>query len=136
MVAELKPPGGLPLAESSPRLHSGCWARPAVEAERCCGLQVQLACQTSAPHLRPKNPFYTRILFRIKTLFFFCFVSQNVSSKECRTLKTNLTIFFAFTDFFFSFAGCHKPKSKAGPSLVLLHRYRYFYIKELRFPFK
>lgn len=30
-------------------------------------------------------------------IYFFCSVSQSVSSKECRTLKTNLA-FFAFTD--------------------------------------
>lgn len=89
--------------ENSPSFQANSLARPHAGAR---GL-LRPACSAGSPRpefhadprLRPKNPFLTRILFRIKTLFLF--VSQNVSSKECRTLKTNL-VFFAFTDFFFS----------------------------------
>lgn len=62
--------------------------------------------EASVPRGTPssaKEPLPTRILFRIKTfIYFFCFVSQSVSSKECRTLQTNLA-FFAFTDCFLQF---------------------------------
>lgn len=88
------------LRENSPCSRASRQARPQPELQG--GLWP--ACSASSPppqfhadpHLRPKNPFRTRILFRIKTLF--CFVSQSVSSKECRTLRTNL-VFFPFTDF-------------------------------------
>lgn len=100
---KLRPPGA-PAACGRIRRAPGRDARPG-PSRSCrvdCGLRP--ACSASSPppqfhadpHLRPKNPFRTRILFRIKTLF--CFVSQSVSSKECRTLRTNL-VFFPFTDF-------------------------------------
>lgn len=95
---KLRPPGA-PAALPRIRRVPGRAARPGPS----WSCRVAAACSVSSPppqfhadpHLRPKNLFRTRILFRIKTLF-FCFLS--VSSKECRTLKTNL-VFFSFTGF-------------------------------------
>lgn len=53
---------------------------------QCCCSRCQLASARTPRRDRSpaKEPLLTRILIRIKTLFFF-FVSQNVSSKECKT---------------------------------------------------
>lgn len=89
-------------------------------------------CQNSTqrPVSSQRTPFDTD-LNQNKNFIFFCFVSQNVSSKECKTLKTNLA-FLAF-----SFAGCYKPKplfSNSGSSLFLLHCYGFY--KGILFPFQ
>lgn len=78
--------------------------RPRAAPEsRGCDSRCRVASARTPPRGDPssaKEPLLTRIVIRIKTLF-FCFVSQNVSSKECKTLQTNLA-FLAF-----SFAGCY-----------------------------
>lgn len=84
-------PAGWPLgvSKAAASRSSGCFTEnsrcsrtscPARPSWSCC--RVAAACSASSPpppfhadpHLRPKNPFRTRILFRIKTLFLFvCF---------------------------------------------------------------
>lgn len=126
----------------SPRIRRApgraAWPGLTPELEGCRGLLLQFASAWTPcrPFSLAKESLLNTDIIQNK-LYFFCFVSQNVSSKECRTFKTNLA-FFAFTDFFFfSFAGCYKPKSlfsKAGSSLVLLHHYHLY--KGIIFPFR
>lgn len=102
------------------------WSRGAAAAALLC------LYSTPSPVFSQRIPFDTDLNQNKNFIFFyFCFVSQNVSSKECKTLKTNLA-FLAFSS-----AGCLKPKplfSNAGSSLFLLHRYGLY--KGILFPFQ
>lgn len=101
------------------------WSRGAAAAALLC------LYSTPSPVFSQRTPFDTDLNQNKNFIFYFCFVSQNVSSKECKTLKTNLA-FLAFSS-----AGCLKPKplfSNAGSSLFLLHRYGLY--KGILFPFQ
>lgn len=123
-----------PFTRSRRPWRRGAWPSPHARAAGCCGLLCQLAWRHP---LKPKNSFLTQILLRIKTLIFFCFVSQNVSSKECRTLKTNLA-FFACTGYFLfvspDVTNLNHYFLKLDLLWFLLHHYRFY--KGIIFPFQ
>lgn len=72
------------------------WSRGAAAAAVLC------LYSTPSPVFSQRTPFDTDLNQNKNFIFYFCFVSQNVSSKECKTLKTNLA-FLAFSS-----AGCLK----------------------------